>query len=47
MKIRHLTSGLFAGGLLLGIAAYALPVQAAPTETETAAVDAYVYGYYR
>src|SRR5450755_609277 len=45
MRTRRLISRLFAGGLLLGIAAYALPVQAAPTETETAAVDAYVYGY--
>ncbi len=45
MMTRRLTSSLIAGGLMLGAATYALPVQAATTETESAAVDAYVYGY--
>ncbi len=45
MKTRRLMNGLFAGALLLGMAVGAMPALAAPTETESAAVDAYVYGY--
>ena len=45
MKIRRSIAIVIAGGLLLGTTAYAIPAQAAPTETEMAAVDAYVYGY--
>ena len=45
MKTRRSINSLFAGGLLLGMAVYAIPSQAAPTEAESAAVDAYVYGY--
>ena len=40
MMTRRLTSSLIAGGLTLGAATYALPVQAATTETESAAVNA-------
>jgi hypothetical protein len=45
MKTRRSINSLFAGGLLLVMAVYAIPSQAAPTEAESAAVDAYVYGY--
>ena len=36
---------LLAGALLLGMSAHSMSAQAASTETESAAVDAYVYGY--
>src|ERR1700687_2144773 len=36
---------LLAGGLLLGLSAHSMSAQAASTETESAAVDAYGYGY--
>ena len=45
MKIRRSINSVLTGVLLLGIAACAIPARAAPTETEMAAIDAYVYGY--
>ena len=44
MKTQSIYS-LLAGGLLLGMSAHSMSAQAASTETESAAVDAYVYGY--
>ena len=44
--IRLLNDSLIVGGLLLAMAVCAIPAaEAAPTETESAAVDAYIYGY--
>jgi hypothetical protein len=45
MNSRRSINSFLAGGLLLGVCAYAMPARAAPTEIESAAVDAYIYGY--
>ena len=45
MKTPQSINNLLAGGLLLGIAAHAMPARAAATEAGSAAIDAYIYGY--
>ena len=45
MNSRRSINHFLAGWLLLGISVLALPARAAPTEIESAAIDAYVYGY--
>ncbi len=45
MKSRRVVNTLLVGGLMLGIGAYTVPARGAPAEIESAAVDAYVYGY--
>jgi hypothetical protein len=45
MKSRRVVNNLLVGGLMLGIGSYTVPARGAPTEIESAAVDAYVYGY--
>ena len=45
MNSRRSINHFLAGWLLLGISVLALSARAAPTEIESAAIDAYVYGY--
>jgi hypothetical protein len=45
MKSRRAVVRFVAGLLLAGGYVFAAPARAAPTETESAAIDAYVYGY--
>jgi hypothetical protein len=45
MKSRRGVNTLLVGGLMLGISAYTVPARGAPAEIESAAVDAYIYGY--